>query len=110
MQDESVVQQCGGCQFRANHAGQAFGHTKCSKHRPCTGNVWWEPDNCAHCQRMEADLKVLSSNFRYAQLGKVEALLKEVKRKVEVDDPTKSWDYLPIFEFKFKKFNNFQTD
>ena len=59
---------------------------------------------------MEADLKVLSSNFRYAQLGKIEALLKEVKRKVEADDPLKSWDYLPIFEFKFKKFGIFQTD
>ena len=101
MHDEAVVQQCGGCRFRANNADQAFGHTKCSNHRPCTGNVFWEPDNCAHCQRMEDDLKVLNNKFRYAQLGKIQALLIEVKRKVEAKDPHKTWQYLPIFEFKF---------
>ena len=108
--DEAVVQQCEGCQFRAINADQAFSHTRCSNHRPCTGNVFWEPDNCVHCQRMEEDLKVLNNKFRYTQLGRIKALLIEVKKKVEVKDPNKIWHYAPIYEYKFRKFGIFQPD
>ena len=77
---------------------------------PCTGNIFWEPDNCVHCVRMEDDLKVLNNRSRYTQLGRIKALLNEVKRKVEVKEPLKKWQYLPIFEYKFKKFGTFQPD
>ena len=108
--EDANVQQCEGCQYRANFADQAFGHTKCSTHRPCTGNIYWEPDHCSHCLRMEDDLKVLSSRSRYTQLGRIRALLNEVKRKVEVREPHKNWQYLPIFEYKFRKFGIFQPE
>ena len=108
--EDADVQQCEGCQFKANSADQAFGHTRCSTHRPCTGNIYWEPDNCIHCVRIEDDLKVLNSRSRYTQLGRIKALLNEVKRKVEVKEPHKKWQYLPIFEHKFRKFGIFQPD
>ena len=59
---------------------------------------------------MEVNLKVLSSKYRYAQLGRIRALLNEVKRKVEVKEPHKNWQYLPIFEYKFRKFGIFQPE
>ena len=102
-------QQCGGCRFRSERAEEAFGHTKCSNHRPCTGNKYWEPDHCSHCLKLEDDLKSLSSKHRYAQLGRLQALLLEVKRKVEERGPQKNWEFMPIFEYKFKKFS-YQTE
>ena len=110
--DDADIQQCEGCQFREipYNAEQAFGHTRCSTHRPCTGRVFWEPDNCTHCVRLEDDLKVLNSKSRYTQLGRLKALLNEVKRKVELREPLKRWHYLPIFEYKFKKFGIFQPE
>ena len=59
---------------------------------------------------MEDDLKVLNSRSRYIQLGRIKALLNEVKRKVEAKEPNKKWHYLPIYEYKFKKFGIFQPD
>ena len=103
-------QQCEVCQFRSIHADAAFGHTRCSTHRSCTGNKYWEPDNCTHCLKMEDDLKNLSSRHRYAQLGKIQSLLTEVKRKVEEREPHKNWEFMSIFEYKFKKLNIFQTE
>ena len=91
-------QECEGCQFRSKYAELAFGHTRCSTHRPCTGNKYWEPDNCSHCLKLEDDLKDLSSRHRYAQLGKIQSLLTEVKRKVEEREPHKNWEFIPIFE------------
>ena len=88
--ENADIKQYEGCQFRANNADQAFGHTRCSTHRPCTGNIYWEPDNCSHCMRMEDNLKVLNSRSRYTQLGRIRALLNEVKRKVEVKEPHKN--------------------
>ena len=58
---------------------------------------------------MEDDLKNLSSKHRYAQLGRLQALLLEVKRKVEERGPQKNWEFMPIFEYKFKKFS-YQTE
>ena len=58
---------------------------------------------------MEDDLKNLSSKHRYAQLGRLQALLIGVKRKVEERGPQKKCEFMPIFEFKFKKFS-YQTE
>ena len=103
-------QQCEGCQFRSKRAEEAFGHTRCSTHRSCIGNKCWEPDHCTHCLKMEDDLKNLSSRHSYAQLGKIQALLTEMKRKDEGKEPHKNWEFMPIFEYKFKKLNIFQTE
>ena len=86
-----------GCEFRYKLADLAFGHTRCSVHRPCTGNKYWEPSNCTHCSNLHAFLKVFNGPTRLAQFGKITTLLDEVKRKVKEIDPQRDWEYEPIF-------------
>ena len=101
--------ECVGCEFRSRLADLAFVHTRCSIQRPCTGNKYWEPDNCSHCSNLDTILKVLNGPGRLVQLGKIKGLLNEVKRKVRERKPNKDWEYGPSFEFKFRKLNFFQT-
>ena len=46
---------------------------------------------------------------RFAQLGKIKALLNEVKRKVKEREPKRNSEFEPIFEYKFRKLNFFQA-
>ena len=101
--------ECEGCEFRSKLAELAFGHTRCSVHRPCTGNKYWEPDNCPHCLKLEGSLKDLNSSAKFAQLGKIKSLLNEVQRKVKEREPHKNWEFEPIFEYKFRKLHFFQA-
>ena len=102
--------ECEGCEFRYKLADLAFGHTRCSVHRPCTGHKYWEPDNCSHCLKLDGILKDMNGPNRFAQLGKIKALLNEVKRKVKEREPQRNWEYEPIFEHKFRKLNFFQMN
>ena len=79
--------ECEGCEFRSKLAELAFGHTRCSVHRPCTGNKYWEPDNCSHCLKLDGILKDLNGSIKFVQLGKIKALPNEVQRKVKERTP-----------------------
>ena len=103
-----VPDDCGGCQYRATRSDSALGHVQCSLHRPCTGYKYWEPDFCTPCQEQENLLKAMNGADRMAHLGTIKSVLNEVIRKVKRHDPTRLWEYEPIFEYKFKKFMHFQ--
>ena len=102
--------ECEGCEFRHKLAHLTYSHTRCSVHRQCTGHKYWEPDNCPHCLQMDGIQKDMNGPNRFAQLGKIKALLNKVKRKVKEREPQRNWEYEPIFEHKFRKLNFFQTN
>ena len=103
-----VPNDCGGYQYRATGSDTAFGHVQCSLHRPCTGYKYWEPDFCTPCQEQENLSKDMNGADRLAHLGTIKSLLNEVIKKVKNHNPTRNWEYEPIFEYKFKKFMHFE--
>ena len=100
------AQQCEHCQFSADYAGLAFGHTKCAVHRPCTGTKYWEPDNCPHCLEMVNKFKATGGAARRTQLKEMRTFLTEAKLKIEHKDPHKRWEFMPIYEYTFRKLND----
>ena len=101
---------CTGCEYRSKHPGDAFGHTRCSVHRPCTGWKYWEPSNCQHCSHLEAGRKDLDHCTRLAYMGKLKCLLDKVQTKVGELNPIRDWQYIPIYDFTLKKFHFSQPD
>ena len=69
----------------------------------------WSQTTALISSNLDTILKVLNSPTKLAQLGKIKGLLNEVKRKVKEREPQKDWEYEPIFEYKFRKLNFFQT-
>ena len=82
---------CTGCEYRSERPGEAFGHTRCSVHRLCTGWKYWEPSNCQHCSYLDACLKELDPRIRLAQMGKLKVMLDKVQKKVGELDSQRDW-------------------
>ena len=101
---------CTCCAYRHTRPGEAFGHTRCSVHRLCTGFIYWEPSNCKHCTNFEISLKDLDPNSRYALMGKLKGLLDKVQEKVRESNPHRDWQYIPIYNWVFTKFNISQPE
>ena len=105
---------CDGCTFRSipKNTAEHFGHTKCSFHRECTGNTFWEPQFCTHCTNAEHSWEQMDTNTRFATMGKFSRMLEATKGKINNSDPNRMWDHTPIMDFKFRRFhfNNVDQD
>ena len=98
---------CGGCSFRSEPANSAdhFGHTKCSVHRPCAGHTFWEPHMCTHCTQTLLAIDQQDHNTRLSTIGRLKRVLNKQKEKINLAQPNRQWDYVPILEFKLKQYN-----
>merc|ERR1712082_488969 len=94
---------CNGCAMRSIPINTAkhFGHTKCSFHRECTGNIYWEPENCNHCIETERSWESMDANTRFAAMGMYAGMLQTTKVKINRAFPNRNWDHIPIMDFKF---------
>ena len=105
---------CDGCAMRSIPSNSAahFGHTRCSFHRKCTGDTYWEPQKCTHCTNTERSWEQMDHNSRFASMGLFARMLEASKDKINKADTNMMWDHTPIMDFKFRKlhFNNFDQD
>ena len=103
---------CGGCTFRSEpvHAADHFGHTKCSVHRPCADYTYWQPHMCTHCTQALRALDQQDPNTRLATIGRLKRMLNKQKEKINLAQPKRLLDYVPILEFKLKQYNYSITD
>ena len=101
--------QCTGCKFRINRPpDESFGHTRCSIHRKCAGWRYWEPDLCEHCKNLDNRLILMDLATRGSYMGKLQLMLQ--KQQAKINEIGRDWDYIPIYEFKFKKYHFNLTD
>ena len=112
---EPPIQQdinCGGCSFRSEPVNSAdhFGHTKCSVHRPCAGHTFWEPQMCTHCTQTLVAIDQQDQNTRLSTIGRLKRVLNKQKEKINIAQPDRQWDYVPILEFRLKKYNFLITE
>ena len=103
--ENAGAQQCEHCQFTEDYKFLSFGHTKCARHRLCSGARRWEPGNCYQCQIMIAKVETETSANRLEILNQVKTFLDLAKQKIEHSNPHQSWDYKAIYEFTFRRLN-----
>ena len=94
---------CGGCDMRAVTPCM-FGHSQCSVHRPCVGQLYWEPQFCDVCKNLEVQLRGMTPKAKNLTLQRIKAMLVRCKSKIKEAFPNRNWEFEPFFSFTFKEF------
>ena len=91
---ESVKHQCAECQTRRD--APISGHSKCAKHRACSGPQSWQPDDCDICLLVKYNILRLPIDDKAKHLDELFNMLKQTAELLSSTDIT--WEYESIFQ------------
>ena len=84
---DQIVKDCINCTSYAKRPDK-IGHINCPRHRPCSGDEEWEPENCVSCRLFRHNLGSLSHKMHSQALYSLTGMLKKMR-----DSFDKSWHY-----------------
>ena len=60
---------------------------------------------CTHCTQTLHAIDQQDHNTRLSTIGRLKRVLNKQKEKINLAQPNRLWDYVPILEFKLKQYN-----
>ena len=96
-----IPPNCESCKFRSMPNNQILGHRECSEHRPCTGNRFWEPQECQACNHYLETMAYMSPVYVSQYLAEFRSMLEQVRTKLRLENPSRDWQYEPILPYFF---------
>ena len=96
-----IPPNCESCRFRSIPSNQILGHRECSEHRPCTGNKFWEPQECQACNHYIQTMAYMSPVYVSQILAEFRSMLEQVRTKLSLENSNRDWQYEPIMPYFF---------
>ena len=99
--DVHIKQKCGDCAI--TKANPQLGHNKCKTHRPCTGDLLWNPEECDICILQRNNISTWTSERRKEPIKQFFDMLQETASALSTAERT--W----TFEEKLESFFSIQN-
>ena len=89
--------KCSDCHYFSNNP--VLGHFKCIRHRACSGQQDWQPEECDVCNLFRHNSRGWQNEKRVEELDKLYKILQETSRELSNDEGT--WNFMDTFNSFF---------